>query len=231
MATTKYVGPLGDKTFLVKKSLSGLDVQVVTQSQITSAIDEALSDKVTHSEVNSKATLYEDESNLSSYVTNAIDKTTVGKPNGPIPLSGGKIPNSYTPNITGGVPWRFLGSTPNWSLGSFTGTIDGSPKTLATWTLPNIGYPYLPIFTGSVRMGNSNGVELQVRQGSRTGKTVARAISGNASFYEGSAIFPSGDLTSVTSGTFYVVIGKKFSGGSAGNVADPYTLSCWAVPV
>ena len=230
MANLKYLGPANNLTPVTNKELTSLPVQSVTQAQITAAIDQELADKASGSFVNAALDGKLTSVNLPSYGAGYLQRSRIGQSNGPAGLTSGRVPTAHTPAMAGGKPWKFLGSSSSWATGIVSATIDGDAHLLTTWTLPNIGYSYIPIFTGSCQIGDPAGGEVQVRYSGRQGAMFARAVSGNTATYEGCPIVPAGTVTAITSGTFYVVAGKKFAGGANTAIGAQYNLSCFAVP-
>lgn len=230
MSELRYLGPNNQQTPLTNTELRDKNVETVTQAQITSAIDNELVGKASASYLDSSVAGKVRKTDLPSYGNARVAKTTANKPNGPVALSGGRVPNAFAPNVPGGRPWRNFGDTPSWNIQSLTNaTIDSNPVTVAVWSLPDIGYSYLPIFIGSCKLGSPNGAELQIRQGSASGPIVARAVSSNSAFFEGRHIVPSGGVQAIRSGTFYIVAGRKFSGQNSA-MGTEYSLSCFGVP-
>lgn len=230
MANLRYIGPNNQRTILTNRELNQIPVEGVTQAQITQAIDNELADKATGGFVENALSGKLPASSLPTYAEGLLPKTTVNNPSGPVSLSSGRVSNSYMPTMSGGKTWRFLGSVPSWSSSLVSELIEGNGKLISTWSLPNIGYSYIPIFTGSCQIGDTAGGELQVRYASRTGDVFARAVSGNTARYDSCPIIPTGGVRAITSGTFYVVVGKKFSGGANSALGGAYSLSCFAVP-
>lgn len=233
MSELRYIGPANDKTIIKRSDLRGKELEVVTQSEVTSAIDQELADKATGAELNSSVEGKLLEENLPGYGNMKISKASAGKPGGPVELVNGRVPNEYLPYKPGGRPWRNLGSVPSWRSAVLNSNqvIDTAGVLLVTtWNLPDIGYNYYPIFLGSVLLGDPHGASVQIRQGSVTGPVYARAISANTSYYEGYPLVPASGVQAIRSGTFYVVAGRKFSNaGSA--IGGEAAITAWAVPV
>lgn len=231
MSELRYIGPSNNRTPLTNTELRDKSVETVTQGQITSAIDSELSDKASASYLDSSVAGKIRKTDLPSYGNGKLAKTTLNKANGPVALSGGRVPNTYMPALSGGRTWRNLGNSPNWSIRDLgSSTIDSNPITLATWSLPDIGYSYLPVFLGNCQLGDPGGAELQIRLNSSTGPMYARAVSANTATYRGCQIMPAGNVQAIRSGTFYIVAGRKFSGATDSAVGSRYNLSCFAVP-
>lgn len=231
MSELRYLGPKNNKTPLTNTELNDKDIETVTQSQITSAIDDALADKASGPYLDNSVSGKLQKSELQSYGVGKMAKSTVNQPRGPVGVANDRVPNIYAPSIPGGRTWRNFGNTPNWSIGDLgQTTIDSNPRILTTWTLPDIGYSYLPIFLGSCELGDPAGAELQIRLNSSTGPMYARAASPNTAIYDGCQIMPAGNIQAIRSGTFYIVVGRKFSGASGSAIGSQYNLSCFGVP-
>lgn len=232
MSELRYIGPANDKTIIKRSDLRGKELEVVTQSEVTSAIDQELADKATGAELNSSVEGKLLEENLSGYGNMKIPRADEGKPGGPVRLVDGRVPNEYLPYKPGGRPWKNLGSVPSWRAAAFNSSqvIDTAGVLLVTtWSLPDIGYNYYPIFLGSVTLGDPKGAAVQIRQGSVTGPVFARAISGNTAYYDGYPLVPASGVQAIRSGTFYVVAGRKFS-NAVGSMGGESAITCWAVP-
>lgn len=228
MATARYIGPLGEDTLLTQSELQGQQVEVVTQSQITSAIDSALEGKANAEYVQSAISDKERVDNLPGYSEGLLESSRIGQPGGVAPLQDGRVPDAHLPNSAGGFPWRFLGTSPNWNTGVLYNDLN-NPLQVCTWTLPDLGYPYIPIFMGYCLLGDPRGGEVQIRYGSRTGRVFSRAASSNQAFYDSCGFTPAEGVSSIRSGTFHVVAGRKFNNeGSA--LGANYSLSAFAVP-
>lgn len=204
----------------------------VTQEQITQAIDDTLATKATALQLDSATQGKLLQADLPGYGSGKLQRSTLNQANGPVGLVNGRVPTNYMPSITGGRPWKFLGATPSWSItGLTTRVIDVNPWPLATWTLPNLGYNYIPLFIGACQIGGPAGGEIQIRKGSETGPIYARAVSANTANYDGCGIVPAGGVSPISQATtFHIVGGKKFSGGNASVIGVEYNLGCWAVP-
>lgn len=226
MSSLKYVGPSSNKTPSTRTDLDSLDITVYPQSQIDSLIRSELSDRANIEYVDSVKTTLATTSSVSGLGTGKIPTSSLDGTGGAARLVDGVVQSKHIPSGIVGSRIRLLKYN-NLTTGTITNEIT-NPKVVASLSLPNLGYTYLPVVQGYVTIGGPGGVEVQARYGGSGGTIFGRATSGNVPDSEATSFLPSDGLTAVTSGTLTLVAGTKFSNLTSS--IDSYDFAVLCIP-
>lgn len=232
MPSLRYLGPTSENIDVLTRLRLQEEVSgTLTTGQIQDKVDDALKDKANTFYLGNASSQRVTPSAMSGKGNNLIRRSTSGSANGPVALSGGRIPSgtTYLPNSwdrPGGRGWNMYEyNVDNLSLttGHYGST---NLQQIGSFSVPGPSYSWLPIFTGDFSMGLGKG-EILIMRG---GRAVARAIGGNdANAWFTCTIVPVDPVALTGTGTFTVHRKAVFSPGAT-NVFPGFRISCLAVP-
>lgn len=233
MPSIRYLGPTTEGIDVLTRLRLQEEVSgTLTSEQIQSEVLESLKNKADSFYLGSASSQRVSQSAISGKGSTLIRKSTAGQANGPVALSGGRIPGtSYLPNAypdrPGGRGWRRAAEFNNTNLTLTTGHYASTNlQQIGSFNVPGPSFSWLPIFVGDFTIGFGKG-EILIMRG---GRPIARAIGGNdPNVWFTCTVVPVEPVALTGTGTFTVHRKAVFSPGET-NIGGGFRLTCLAVP-
>ena len=234
MPSIRYLGPTTNNPDVLTRLRLQQEVQSdLSNTQVQDEVLQALETKANTYYLNDASAQRVTPESIQGKGSTLIKKASSFDPEGPVALSGGRIPGINNMPISnsrsGGKRWRMSAQYTHENLSLVTGHLDAPhEQQIGSFTVNGPDHPWLPLFSGDFQIGLGKG-EVLIKRG---GNIVARAIGGNdPNMWFSCPVVPMFSPGSVTGSQTFTVHRKAIFNPGSMNLGMFFRITCIAVPM
>lgn len=234
MPSIRYLGPTTNNPDVLTRLRLQQEVQSdLSNIQVQDEVLQALEDKANTYYLNDASAQRVTPESIQGKESTLIKKASSFDPEGPVALSGGRIPGinnmPLSNNRSGGKRWRMSAQYTHDNLQLTTGHYESTnEQQIGSFTVRGPSHAWFPMFIGDFQIGLGKG-EVLIKRG---GNIVARAIGGNdQGMWYSCPIVPMFSPGSVTGSQTFTVHRRAVFPGVPTNLGIFFRITCIAVPM
>lgn len=233
MPSIRYLGPTTNNPDVLTRLRLQQEVQSdLSNTQVQDEVLQALEAKANTYYLNDASAQRVTPESIQGKESTLIKKASSFDPEGPVALSGGRIPGinnmPLSNSRSGGKRWRMSAQYTHENLSLVTGHYHNDwAEQIGSFTVNGPDHPWLPLFSGDFQIGLGKG-EVYIMQ---AGGIVARSIGGNdPGVYFSCPLIPVYDLKPLNGSANFTVHRRAIFNPGETNVGAFFRITCIAIP-